>query len=493
MTMNKSLNVAVNKLLIPTDLHEEIIWDLITKAKKSSVDYVDIFFQHGQGESWVLEDRIVKSGNFGIDSGIGVRVISGDKTGFAYADAISLQAINSSLFAAQSVIRSGVNSESAIHVSATKSAKNKIIENAAATQIYSADNPLLSLPEEEKVNILKSIDIEARKQDPRVIQVIASLNAAHEIVLIVASDGTLAADVRPLVRLNVTVIVEEKGRREKGFTGGGGRMNYAIFLQNDLALHYAREAVRVALINLAAKPTPAGKMPVVLGKGWPAVLIHEAIGHGLEGDAIRKESSVFADKLGERVASPLCTIVDQGNIPDRRGSLFVDDEGTPTQRTILIEDGILRGFMQDKLNARLMNTQSTGNARRESYAHLPIPRMTNTFMLPGNSDPQEIIASVKDGIYAVNFSGGQVDVTSGEFVFSMSEAYLIKNGEISHPVKGASLIGKGIEVLHNITMVGNDLALDEGVGMCGKEGQSIPVGVGQPTLKIESVTVGGTH
>jgi TldD protein len=342
------------------------------------------------------------------------------------------------------------------------------------------------------VRLLQRIDAEARRADPRVRQVMASLTALHEIVLVVASDGTFAADVRPLVRLGVSVIVEEGGRREQGTSGGGGRWGYAAFLENGLAVSHAREAVRQAIVNLEAVAAPAGPMTVVLGPGWPGVLLHEAIGHGLEGDFNRKRTSAFTGRMGERVATPLCTVVDDGTLDGRRGSLNMDDEGTPTERTVLIEHGVLKGYMQDKLNARLMGTRSTGNGRRESFAHLPMPRMTNTYMLPGPHDPGEILASVKRGLYARNFGGGQVDITSGKFVFSASEAYLIEDGRLTRPVKGATLIGNGPDVLTRVSMVGNDLELDQGVGVCGKEGQSVPVGVGQPTLRIDSLTVGGT-
>ena len=345
---------------------------------------------------------------------------------------------------------------------------------------------------EQKIDLLRQIDAEARKQDPRITQVIVSLSGVHDVVLVAASEGMLAADVRPLVRLNVSVIVEHEGRRETGYTGGGGRYGYEYFLQQDRGLSYAREAVRLALVNLEAQDAPAGTMTVVLGAGWPGVLLHEAIGHGLEGDFNRKETSAFSGRIGERVATEECTVVDDGTLANRRGSLNVDDEGTPTRNTVLIENGILKGYMQDKLNGRLMGVGSTGNGRRESYAHLPMPRMTNTYMLAGKHDPQEIIASVDKGIYAVNFGGGQVDITSGKFVFSASEAYMIEKGKVTYPVKGATLIGNGPDVMTRVKMVGNDLALDEGVGTCGKDGQSVPVGVGQPTLRVDDLTVGGT-
>ena len=360
-------------------------------------------------------------------------------------------------------------------------------------QLYGLLNPLDTLSELEKLQLLHTIDAEARRLDPRVVQVNANLAGSYEVILIIGSDGTFNADVRPLVRLNVSVVVEDQGRREQGFAGGGGRSGYACFTENQVALEYAREAVRLALVNLDAKEAPAGEFPVVLGPGWPGVLLHEAVGHGLEGDFNRRETSIFSGRIGERVAAPGCTVVDDGTLPGRRGSLNIDDEGTPTQQNILIENGILKGYMQDKHNARLMGGVSTGNGRRESYAHLPMPRMTNTYMLPGNYQPEEIIASVEKGIYAVNFAGGQVDITSGKFVFTTSEAYMIENGRVTYPVKGATLIGNGPDVLTRVSMVGNDLKLDSGIGVCGKEGQSLPVGVGQPTLKVDSLTVGGTR
>ncbi|HRE55938.1 MAG TPA: metalloprotease TldD, partial [Candidatus Competibacter sp.] len=359
--------------------------------------------------------------------------------------------------------------------------------------LYQPLDPLETLSAEGKIKLLEQVDAEARRQDPRVTQVMVSLAATHDTVLVAGSDGTLAGDVRPLVRLSVTVIVEQQGRREQGGSGGGGRVGYGWFLEEERALWHAREAVRLALVNLEAVAAPAGTLTVVLGPGWPGILLHEAIGHGLEGDFNRKGTSAFSGRIGERVASPLCTVVDDGTLADRRGSLNIDDEGTPTQCTTLIERGVLKGYLQDKLNARLMKTAPTGNGRRESYAHLPLPRMTNTYLLAGESDPAEIVASVERGLYAVNFGGGQVDITSGKFVFSASEAYLIENGRVTRPVRGATLIGNGPDVLSQVSMVGNDLKLDAGVGTCGKDGQSVPVGVGQPTLKIDALTVGGTQ
>jgi TldD protein len=428
----------------------------------------------------MLEDGIVREGHHGIEQGVGVRAISGEKTGFAYSDEIMLPALTEAADAARAIARSG------------RQGTVQAWQQPVSQDLYLPVDPLNSLDADQKISLLRELDAEARRQDPRVKQVVVSLAGSHEVVLVAASDGTLAADVRPLVRMNVSVIAEQGERREQGTAGGGGRIDYGYFQQQDRGLGYAREAVRQALLNLEAVPAPAGPMPVVLGPGWPGVLLHEAVGHGLEGDFNRKGSSAFSGRIGEQVASPLCTIVDDGTLPDRRGSLNMDDEGTPTRQTVLIENGILTGYMQDKLNASLMGQVSTGNGRRESYAHLPMPRMTNTYMMAGEHDPEEIIASVDKGLYAVNFGGGQVDITSGKFVFSTSEAYLIEKGKVTRPVKGATLIGNGPEVMTQVSMVGNDLALDRGVGVCGKEGQSVPVGVGQPTLKIDNITVGGT-
>jgi TldD protein len=406
--------------------------------------------------------------------------MSGDKTGFAYSDDIILPALEQAANAARSITRH--DGQQAIQ-SAHK---------MAGHSLYLPVNPLLSMTEKEKVALLQRVDAHARSKDPRIIQVSVSLAAEFETILVMASDGHLAADVRPLVRLNVSVVAEQNGRREHGYAGGGGRFDYLTLCANNQALAYAEEAVRQALVNLEAVDAPAGTMPVVLGPGWPGVLLHEAVGHGLEGDFNRKGSSLYSGRMGQQVSSTLCTIVDDGTLPNRRGSLNVDDEGTPTRCNVLIENGILRNYMQDKKNARLMGGESTGNGRRESYAHIPMPRMTNPYMLPGSSTPEEIIASVKKGIYAVNFGGGQVDITSGKFVFSASEAYLIEDGKITAPVKGATLIGNGPDALNRVSMVGNDLKLDSGIGICGKEGQSIPVGVGQPTLRVDALTVGGT-
>lgn len=446
------------------------------------VDAADIYFQASHFESWSLEDGIVKEGSHSIENGAGVRLVSGDKTGFAYSDRIELPILLQAAANVKAIARQGQQASCDM----TAGAKTW-------PQLYPAINPLKSLADQQKIDLLKRVDAETRKLDDRIEEVMVSLVAAYDNVLIANQDGSLVADVRPLVRMNVSVIMVENGRREQGSMGGGARGDFSYFLENDLALEYGREAVRQAVVNLQAEDAPAGSMTVVLGPGWPGILLHEAIGHGLEGDFNRKGTSAFSGRVGERVASDLCTVVDDGTLAGRRGSLSVDDEGTPTENTVLIENGILKGYMQDKLNARLMGVKPTGNGRRESYAHLPMPRMTNTYMLPGRSDPEEIIRSVKKGLYARNFGGGQVDITSGKFVFSASEAYLIENGRIGRPVKGATLIGNGPEVLTKVSMVGNDMQLDSGVGTCGKDGQSVPVGVGQPTLKIDGLTVGGTN
>ena len=477
---DQPLDIARQTLLAPGELDENALQQVLDRLLARQVDYADLYFQFSRHESWMLEDGIVREGHHGIDEGVGVRAVSGEKTGFAYSDEIALPALTEAAGAARAIARQG------------QTAQVQAWQRPHGHRLYAPIDPVESLAADEKIALLRRLDEEARRIDPRVKQVVVSLAGVHEVILVAASDGTFAADVRPLVRLNVSVIAEDGERREQGTAGGGGRMDYRHFLEADRGLEFAREAVRQALVNLESVPAPAGPMPVVLGPGWPGVLLHEAVGHGLEGDFNRKGSSAFAGRIGEQVASPLCTVVDDGTLENRRGSLNIDDEGTPTGHTVLIENGILKGYMQDKLNARLMNTFSTGNGRRESYAHLPMPRMTNTFMLAGEHDPAEIIASVDKGLYAVNFGGGQVDITSGKFVFSTSEAYLIENGKVTRPVKGATLIGNGPEVLTRVSMVGNDLALDRGVGVCGKEGQSVPVGVGQPTLKVDMLTVGGT-
>jgi TldD protein len=478
--MTDPIAIARNSILAPVGLENRDIDRLLGQLRSPSIDAADIYFQSSRLQSWVLEDSIIKDGNFNIEQGAGVRAVSGEKTGFAYSDELQLPALLQAAQAARAIARAGAEG------------RVEVAKAPVPRRLYEPMNPLESLSEEAKVSLLHRVDAEARRQDPRVKQVIASLVAAHDVVLVVADDGTLTADVRPLVRLNVTVIAEAGERREQGSSGGGARRDLGYFLEGDRALGYAREAVRLALTNLEATDAPAGTMTVVLGPGWPGVLLHEAVGHGLEGDFNRKGTSAFAGRLGERVAAPGVTVVDNGTLPGRRGSLNMDDEGTRSQNTVLIEDGVLRGFMQDKLNARLMGVAPTGNGRRESYAHLPMPRMTNTYMLAGDKGPEEIIASVQKGLYAVNFGGGQVDITSGKFVFSASEAYLIENGRIGRPVKGATLIGNGPDVLSRVSMIGNDLELDQGVGTCGKEGQSVPVGVGQPTLRVDALTVGGT-
>ena len=479
--MEKSLEIARNTLLLPTDLTEQKLQKLLGQIVGHNIDNADLYFQATRHESWLLEDQIVKEGQHSINRGVGVRAMSGEKTGFAYSDDLVMPALEQAVKAARSITQH--SGEGLV----------KISHAVSSQHLYSEADPLLSLTELEKIALLQRIDRFARSLDIRVTQVMVSLSGVHEVILVIASDGHMAADVRPLIRLNVSVIAEQNGRREQGSSGGGGRLDYSHFLQGDVALNYAKEAVRQAIINLEAEHAPAGTMPVVLGPGWPGVLLHEAIGHGLEGDFNRKKSSAFSGRIGERVAAPGCTVVDDGTLAKRRGSLNVDDEGIPSQRTVLIEDGILRGYMMDKMNARLMGMQSTGNGRRESYAHLPLPRMTNTYLLAGGYTPEEIIASVDKGIYAANLGGGQVDITSGKFVFSTSEAYLIEKGKITRPVKGATLIGNGPDVLLRASMLGNDLRLDEGVGTCGKDGQSVPVGVGQPTVKIDALTVGGTQ
>ncbi|OAI20804.1 metalloprotease TldD [Methylomonas lenta] len=470
----KQTILAANSLL-PQDVDR-----VMSTLLSAPVDAADIYFQSSHFESWSLEGGIVKEGSHSIEHGAGVRVVSGDKTGFAYSDRIELPILLEAANNVKAIVRQG------------QQAQYQIQTVERWPQLYQPFNPLKSLDDQTKIDLLKRVDTETRKLDSRIEEVMVSLVAAYDNVLVANQDGSMLADVRPLVRMNVSVIMVENGRREQGSMGGGGRSDYSYFLENDRALEYGREAVRQAQVNLQAEEAPAGNMIVVLGPGWPGILLHEAIGHGLEGDFNRKGTSAFSGRVGERVASDLCTVVDDGTLPGRRGSLSIDDEGTPTENTVLIENGILKGYMQDKLNARLMGVKPTGNGRRESYAHLPMPRMTNTYMLPGQSDPEEIIQSVKKGLYARNFGGGQVDITSGKFVFSTSEAYLIENGKITRPVKGATLIGNGPDVLTKVSMVGNDMQLDSGVGTCGKEGQSVPVGVGQPTLKIDGLTVGGT-
>lgn len=477
------LPIVSDILLTPNGFNTQDVNRLLQRSMGGAIDAADIYFQHVQDESWVLEDGLIKNTSFGINEGVGVRAISGTKTGYAYSEGINLPALEKAASAARSIADAGQDGVIPI--------QSKILPISSI--LYSQANPLLDLNSDEKVAFLHRLYEEALKQDRRVTHVSISLNGCYELILVADSENGLQADIRPLVRLSVNVVVTDNERSESASAGGGGRFGYKIFLENDRGLRYVREAVRVALVNLHAIPAPAGIMPVVLGPGWPGILLHEAIGHGLEGDFNRKGSSVFAGKIGQRVASPLCTIVDKGDIPNgQRGSLHVDDEGTPTQETVLIENGILCGYMQDKLNARLMGGKSTGNGRRESYGSVPIPRMTSTYMLAGSHSPEDIIASVEKGIYAVNFSGGQVDITSGNFVFTTSEAYLIEHGKITRPIKNAALIGSGQEVLTKVSMVGNDLAFDPGVGTCGKDGQSVAVNVGQPTIKVDELTVGGT-
>jgi TldD protein len=470
---------AESILLAANGLTLDAVLGVLHDIHRHEVDIADLYFQHGKLESWSLEEGIVKAGSFNIDQGVGVRAVSGEKTAFAYSDEITLPALRSAGHAVRTIGRQGQSAVAAM--------TNPVPGHA----LYTLRDPLPVLNDPQKVALLERLEQFARAIDPRVTQVMASLAGEHETVLIVRNDGQVAADVRPLVRVSIQVIVEANGRREQGRAGGGGRVDYGYF-DDDVLRAFAKEAVHQALVNLDAREAPAGVMTVVLGPGWPGILLHEAIGHGLEGDFNRKGSSAFANRIGERVAAPGVTVVDDGTLADRRGSLNVDDEGNATRRTVLIEDGILKGYMQDAHNARLMRSGATGNGRRESYAHLPMPRMTNTIMENGSVDPRDIIASVQDGLYAVNFGGGEVDITSGKFVFSAAEAYRIENGRITYPVKGATLIGNGPDALTRVSLIGNDLALDQGVGVCGKEGQSVPVGVGQPTLRIDGLTVGGT-
>ncbi len=474
------LNLARQTILMPAGIQDGDVEKIMSRLLSSPVDAADIYFQSSHTESWVMEGGIIKEGSHSIEQGAGVRAVSGEKTGFAYSDRIELPVLLEAANNVKAIVRQG------------QDVQVGLLNTKNTALYYPVANPLKSLAEQQKIDLLRRVDSETRKLDGRIEEVIISLSGVHETILVANQDGSLAADIRPLVRMNVTVIVVENGRREQASMGGGGRSDYNYFIDQNLALEYGKEAVRQALVNLEAEEAPAGNMTVVLGPGWPGILLHEAIGHGLEGDFNRKGTSAFSGRVGERVASDLCTVVDDGTLQGRRGSLSIDDEGTPTEKTVLIENGILKGYMQDKLNARLMGVKSTGNGRRESYASLPMPRMTNTYMLPGSHNPEEIIKSVKKGLYAKNFAGGQVDITSGKFVFSASEAYLIENGKITRAIKGATLIGNGPDVLTKVSMVGNDLELDSGVGSCGKDGQSVPVGVGQPTIKIDGLTVGGT-
>lgn len=478
--MSAQLDLVRQRLLAPAGLDEAHLAKIVAMLNAPGLDDGDIYFQHITRESWTLEDGIIKSGDFGVEQGASVRAVSGEKTGFAYSDEIRFDMLADMGKTARAITRAGQQRNIAIR------------RGAEVKRLYTADEPAAGMRDAEKIALLHAMDQTARKADARVEQVIASLNAAHEIVLIANRNGGLSADIRPLTRLSVTVIVKQGDAHEQGVAGAGGRYAYSELVERGLPEELAKEAVRQALVNLDARDTPAGEMTVVLGPGWPGVLLHEAVGHGLEGDFNRKKTSAFTGMLGERVASPGVTVVDNGAMEDRRGSLSIDDEGTPTQCTTLIEDGILKGYMQDKLNARLTGSQSTGNGRRQSYAHTTMPRMTNTYMLAGRHDPKAIVESVDKGVYAANFSGGQVDITSGKFVFSTSEAYLIENGKITAPVKGASLIGNGPDILKRITMIGDDLKLDEGIGTCGKNGQMVPVGVGQPTLRLDGITIGGS-
>ncbi len=476
-----SLATAKSLLLDPWGLTEADMARALGEIFTHKVDYADLYFQYTRSEGWSLEEGIVKTGSFSISQGVGVRAVSGEKTAFAYSDSLSPEALLSSAHAVRGIARRGAGK---VKVAAQ-------VEAEIGRSLYADIDPVATLSAPEKVALLERVERMARARDPHVIQVMAGLGAEYDVVLVAGSDGRLAADVRPLVRLSLTVIAERNGRREMGHAGGGGRLGLAYFT-DDMLQGYVERAVHEALVNLEARPAPAGEMTVVLGSGWPGILLHEAVGHGLEGDFNRKGSSVFSGRIGERVASKGVTVVDDGTIPDRRGSLNIDDEGNATQRNVLIEDGILRGYMQDTLNARLMKTAATGNGRRESFAHLPMPRMTNTYMLAGDKPADEIVSSVKRGLYAVNFGGGQVDITNGKFVFSASEAYMIEDGKVTYPVKGATLIGNGPDAMTRVTMIGNDLQLDSGVGTCGKDGQSVPVGVGMPTVRMEGLTVGGT-
>ncbi len=474
-----TLDIAQATLLTPFGIDEVATQKVFGTILAHSVDDADLFFQYNRSEGWTLEEGQVKSGSFSIDQGVGVRVVSGEKTAFAYSDDINVDALESAARVTRAIAADGGDC----------SASSPLVNVGRA--LYAPIDPVAQYDDAQKVRILETLERHARAIDPRVKQVIGRLSGEYDVVLVARADGGTAADVRPLVHLAVTVIAEQDGRREQGQQGAGGRFGYAYFTDERLE-KLASDAVKQALINLEARPAPAGPMSVVLGPGWPGILLHEAIGHGLEGDFNRKGTSAFSGRIGERVAAPGVTVIDDGTLPDRRGSLSIDDEGNPSTRNVLIEDGILRGYLQDRMNARLMGVPVTGNGRRESYASIPMPRMTNTFMLGGDKDPGEIVASMERGLYAVNFGGGEVDITSGKFVFSASEAYWVENGRVQYPVKGATLIGNGPDALTHVSMIGNDMCLDPGIGMCGKEGQNIPVGVGQPTIRIEGLTVGGT-
>ena len=475
------LATAESLLLTPYGLSMSHLQRALGEMTSHGVDDADLYFQTTRSEGWSLEEGIVKTGSFSIDQGVGVRAVSGEKTAFAYSDDLSWDSLLDAAHTVRSI--SGQGQSRKVKVPAAKASKSR--------SLYPGLDPIGTLDSAAKIALLEKVEKLAKARDPRIVQVMAGLAAEHDVVLIARADGTVAADVRPLVRLSVTVIAEQKGRREMGTSGGGGRFGLAYF--DDATVNgYVEEAVQSALTNLDARPAPAGEMTVVLGPGWPGVLLHEAVGQGLEGDFNRKGSSAFSGRIGQRVAAKGVTVLDDGTIADRRGSLNVDHEGCTTQKNVLTEDGILKGYIQDAMNARLMGVKPTGNGRRESYAHVPMPRMTNTYMLGGDRSPEEIVASMKKGLYATNFGGGQVDITSGKFVFSASQAYWVENGQIQYPVKGATLVGSGPESLKKISMIGNDMRLDSGVGTCGKEGQSVPVGVGQPTLRIDGLTVGGT-
>ena len=476
------LAIAQGLLLDPFGLDEAKIANALATIAQHRIDDADLYFQITRHEGWSLEEGIVKSGSFSIDQGVGVRAVAGEKTAFAYSDDIS----EASLLDAARTVRAIAAAGQSRRVKVGRAPKL-----ASSRVLYGATDPISTLDSAQKVALLEKIEQMARARDPRVVQVMAGVSAEHDVVLVARADGTRAADVRPLVRLSITVIAEANGRREVGSGGGGGRFGLGYFQDAQLT-EYVDQAVNAALTNLESRPAPAGQMTVVVGPGWPGVLLHEAVGHGLEGDFNRKGSSAFSGRIGQRVAAKGVTVLDDGTLPDRRGSLNVDDEGCASQRNVLIEDGILKGYIQDSMNARLMGVKPTGNGRRESYAHVPMPRMTNTYMLAGSTPKDEIVASIKRGLYATNFGGGQVDITSGKFVFSASEAFWVENGRILYPVKGATIIGNGPDALTRVKLIGNDLALDSGVGVCGKEGQSVPVGVGQPTLRIDGLTVGGT-
>ena len=476
------LGIAQSLLLEPFGLSEAVLANALRTIGEHRIDDADLYFQTTRHEGWSLEEGIVKSGSFSIDQGVGVRAVAGEKTAFAYSDDISEAALLDAARTVRTIAAAGQSRRVKIPSQPTV---------AGSRVLYAPTDPITTLDSTQKVKLLEKVEKLARAKDPRIVQVMASVGAEYDVVMVARADGTRAADVRPLVRLSVTVIAEQNGRREVGSGGGGGRFGLGYF-QDAVIEGYVDQAVNAALTNLESRPAPAGEMTVVLGPGWPGVLLHEAIGHGLEGDFNRKGSSAFSGRIGQRVAAKGVTVLDDGTLPDRRGSLNVDDEGNPSQRNVLIEDGILRGYIQDAMNARLMKVKPTGNGRRESYAHVPMPRMTNTYMLAGDKNKDEIVASIKRGLYATNFGGGQVDITSGKFVFSASEAFWVENGRIQYPVKGATIIGNGPDALTRVTMIGNDLELDTGVGTCGKEGQSVPVGVGQPTLRIDGLTVGGT-